>query len=253
MWIIDPIDGTKGFLRGEQYAVCLALVVDSVVQLGVLGCPNLPVSPSDPRAGRGVVVLAVRGCGAAQASIERLSRNVTSTTPSSTTPEIRTIATDSSTTTVTAATTTLVDNASIDDLFAPISMPCTPPEADKLRTLESVESAHSAQDFTAATARALDLRAEPNRMDSQAKYAALARGMGEGHLYIRMPVPGKNYIEKIWVRTSFLPFVSSLLLSAAIAGGRVASRTSDSCDHFHLYLGSCSRKYHRNGSGRNRV
>ncbi|GJJ09265.1 hypothetical protein Clacol_003487 [Clathrus columnatus] len=34
MWTIDPIDGTKGFLRGEQYAVCLALIVDSKVEVG---------------------------------------------------------------------------------------------------------------------------------------------------------------------------------------------------------------------------
>ncbi|AET39025.1 3'(2'),5'-bisphosphate nucleotidase Ecym_3552 [Eremothecium cymbalariae DBVPG len=40
-WCLDPIDGTKGFLRGAQYAVCLALVIDGVVQLGVIGCPNL--------------------------------------------------------------------------------------------------------------------------------------------------------------------------------------------------------------------
>ncbi len=26
-WVLDPIDGTKGFLRGDQYAVALALVV----------------------------------------------------------------------------------------------------------------------------------------------------------------------------------------------------------------------------------
>ncbi|SCV04812.1 LAMI_0H19438g1_1 [Lachancea mirantina] len=40
-WCLDPIDGTKGFLRGDQFAVCLALVVDGVVQLGCIGCPNL--------------------------------------------------------------------------------------------------------------------------------------------------------------------------------------------------------------------
>lgn len=40
-WALDPVDGTKGFLRGGQYAVCLALIVDSVVQLGVIACPNL--------------------------------------------------------------------------------------------------------------------------------------------------------------------------------------------------------------------
>jgi 3'(2'), 5'-bisphosphate nucleotidase len=42
MWTLDPIDGTKGFLRGEQYAIALALLVDGEVELGVLGCPNLP-------------------------------------------------------------------------------------------------------------------------------------------------------------------------------------------------------------------
>ena len=39
-WTLDPIDGTKGFLRRDQYAIALAYVVDGVVQLGVLGCPE---------------------------------------------------------------------------------------------------------------------------------------------------------------------------------------------------------------------
>ncbi len=40
-WTLDPIDGTKGFLRKEQYAVALALIENGVVVLGLLGCPNL--------------------------------------------------------------------------------------------------------------------------------------------------------------------------------------------------------------------
>jgi 3'(2'), 5'-bisphosphate nucleotidase len=40
-WTLDPIDGTKGFLRREQYAVALALVRDGKVEFGVLGCPEL--------------------------------------------------------------------------------------------------------------------------------------------------------------------------------------------------------------------
>lgn len=40
-WVLDPVDGTKGFLRGGQYAVCLALIQDGQVELGVIGCPNL--------------------------------------------------------------------------------------------------------------------------------------------------------------------------------------------------------------------
>ncbi|KAF8151608.1 hypothetical protein B0H34DRAFT_784730 [Crassisporium funariophilum] len=45
MWTIDPIDGTKGFLRGEQYAVCLSLIVDSKVQVGVIGSHPLRLQP----------------------------------------------------------------------------------------------------------------------------------------------------------------------------------------------------------------
>ena len=65
-WTVDPIDGTKGFLRGEQFAVCLALIQDGQVQVGVLGCPNLEhhrFGSSDTQ-GRGYVFAAVRGQGA---------------------------------------------------------------------------------------------------------------------------------------------------------------------------------------------
>jgi 3'(2'), 5'-bisphosphate nucleotidase len=66
MWTIDPIDGTKGFLRGEQYAVCVSLIVDAQVQVGVIGCPNLPIDPQNPDSGRGCIFVAVRGHGAEQ-------------------------------------------------------------------------------------------------------------------------------------------------------------------------------------------
>src|SRR3954452_22212470 len=38
-WTLDPIDGTKGFLRREQYAIALALIREGKVVLGILGCP----------------------------------------------------------------------------------------------------------------------------------------------------------------------------------------------------------------------
>jgi 3'(2'), 5'-bisphosphate nucleotidase len=60
-WTLDPIDGTKGFLRGEQYAVALALVEDGQVVLGVLGCPNL---------GGGAVLVARRGHGVVRLPVE---------------------------------------------------------------------------------------------------------------------------------------------------------------------------------------
>ncbi len=42
-WTLDPIDGTKGFLRGEQYAIALALIVNGEVALAVIGCPRLHI------------------------------------------------------------------------------------------------------------------------------------------------------------------------------------------------------------------
>jgi 3'(2'), 5'-bisphosphate nucleotidase len=41
--VLDPIDGTLGFVRGDQYAIALAMVENGEVVLGVLGCPNLPL------------------------------------------------------------------------------------------------------------------------------------------------------------------------------------------------------------------
>jgi 3'(2'), 5'-bisphosphate nucleotidase len=62
-WTLDPIDGTKGFLRREQYAVSLALLVDGRIELGVLGCPNLAADPG-PATPAGAIFWAVRGAGA---------------------------------------------------------------------------------------------------------------------------------------------------------------------------------------------
>ena len=62
-WTLDPIDGTKGFLRRDQYAIALAYVVEGVVQLGVLGCPNLPSRLDTTDSKRGCLFIAMRGQG----------------------------------------------------------------------------------------------------------------------------------------------------------------------------------------------
>lgn len=69
-WTLDPIDGTKGFLAGRQYVIALALIVDGVVQLGLIGCPRLSLVPAgggvriDERPSNGGIAIAVRGRGA---------------------------------------------------------------------------------------------------------------------------------------------------------------------------------------------
>ncbi|KAK4053584.1 3'(2'),5'-bisphosphate nucleotidase [Microbotryomycetes sp. JL221] len=68
-WALDPIDGTKGFLRGGQYAVCLGLLSEGQVVVGVMGCPNLPLDPSKPDGEKGAIFVAVKGEGAFQRSL----------------------------------------------------------------------------------------------------------------------------------------------------------------------------------------
>ncbi|CAJ1390400.1 unnamed protein product [Effrenium voratum] len=63
-WVLDPIDGTKGFLRKDQFAVCLCMIDNGKVLVAALGCPSLPVDP--PPAELGCVFLAARGQGATQ-------------------------------------------------------------------------------------------------------------------------------------------------------------------------------------------
>ncbi|OJD33898.1 3 (2)-bisphosphate nucleotidase [Diplodia corticola] len=164
IWALDPIDGTKGFLRGGQYAVCLALMVDGQVKVGVLGCPNLPVDDAAPLdagigedqkgEGRGVLFSAIEGQGAVSRPLSEGALQ-----PS-----------------------------------RPISMkPIT--DITQATFCESVEAGHSSHSDQAQIAQKLGITKDSVRMDSQAKYASIARGAGD--IYLRLPVK-KGYEEKIW-------------------------------------------------------
>ena len=141
-WTVDPIDGTKGFLRGEQYAVALVLIENGEVVVAALACPNLPATNGHATGGNpgasasGSIFWAVRGRGAYQAADVG---DLESTPPG-----------------------------------APIVVSAcdTPATA---RFCESVESGHSAHNDAAAVAGRLGIGASPLRMDSQAKYAVVAR------------------------------------------------------------------------------
>ena len=150
-WTLDPIDGTKGFLRKGQYAISLALIVDGKVTVAAVGCPNLPGSLIGNEAEtvqeeRGLLFTALRGGGAESRSIWTLE-NPTAVCVSSRT------------------------------------------ESGKMRFCESVESGHSSHDHSAQTAKILGITEEPVRLDSQAKYCVVARG--EADIYMRLPTrPG---------------------------------------------------------------
>lgn len=165
IWALDPIDGTKGFLRGGQYAVCLALLVDGDVKVGVLGCPNLPVdnaAPLDSKVGesasddegKGVLFSGVIGQGAT-------SRPLGSGALPAPQP---------------------IHMRKIQDIT-------------HATFCESVEAGHSSHGDQAEIAKKLGMTKPSVRMDSQAKYASIARGAGD--VYLRLPT-SKTYVEKIW-------------------------------------------------------
>ncbi|MFP6606695.1 MAG: 3'(2'),5'-bisphosphate nucleotidase [Myxococcota bacterium] len=176
-WTLDPIDGTKGFLRGEHYAVALALLEEGEVVVGMLGCPNL----DDGRGGLGALFTAVRGEGA---------RALPLWDPAPDGPAVR----------VSSLTSTA-----------------------EARFCESVESGHSDQDQSARIAAELGITQEPFRIDSQCKYAAIARG--DASIYLRLPTR-KDYREKIWDHAAGKLVVEE-------AGGRVTDVEGKALDFSH--------------------
>ncbi|KAJ0668583.1 putative phosphoric monoester hydrolase [Helianthus annuus] len=69
-WVLDPIDGTRGFVKGSEalYVVGLALVVEGQIVLGVMGCPNWKVDKSASKPHEyenepGIIMAAHVGCG----------------------------------------------------------------------------------------------------------------------------------------------------------------------------------------------
>ncbi len=71
-WTLDPIDGTKGFVRGQHYAISLSYIIGSNPVLGVLGCPNLDVKGEVAldQMGAGVLGVALQGQGLLQGELQ---------------------------------------------------------------------------------------------------------------------------------------------------------------------------------------
>ena len=167
-WVLDPIDGTKGFLRNGQYAVALALIEDGKIVLGILGCPNLSIDLNDPESSVGCLYLAVHGEGVIARSLE---------VP--------------------------------DELSVNVSEISNPSETI---VCESRDSGHSSHGKAAQISDRLGITATPIRIDSQCKYAVVARG--DASIYLRLPA-SRGYEEKIWDHSAGVIIIEE-------AGGRVS-------------------------------
>jgi len=61
-WTLDPVDGTKGFLRGDLYVVALALIEEGEPVVSAMACPNFTFEGGTDTH-TGAIFAAVRGEG----------------------------------------------------------------------------------------------------------------------------------------------------------------------------------------------
>ncbi|MFG0242002.1 MAG: 3'(2'),5'-bisphosphate nucleotidase [Phycisphaerales bacterium JB054] len=159
-WTLDPVDGTKGFLRNQQYAIALAYVERGTPTVGIMGCPNLPSDfskPLDKPDKHGCIYAAIKGDGVyAHHADNRGEKPIQIRRP---------------------------DHE----------------EGQPISVCASVEKAHSNVSDTDRILEYLSDNGipagEPTRLDSQAKYAVTARGQADA--YLRLPTK-KGYVERIW-------------------------------------------------------
>ncbi|GAB2243308.1 hypothetical protein Droror1_Dr00020083 [Drosera rotundifolia] len=195
-WVLDPVDGTLGFVRGNQYAVALALIKDGEVVIGVLGCPNYPMKKDllnhhhlsshtsqniSTSWEKGCILYAQRGSGKAWMQ------------PA--------VSGDEGIDLMTSAT--LVRVSGIED--PSLATVCEP-----------VERANTSHSFTEGVAQSVGLSKQPLRVYSMVKYAAIARGDAE----VYMKFARTSYKEKIWDHAAGVLIVQEAGGMVTDAGGR---------------------------------
>ncbi|KAF5728653.1 PAP-specific phosphatase HAL2-like [Tripterygium wilfordii] len=199
-WALDPVDGTLGFVRGDQYAVALALIEDGEPVIGVLGCPNYPLRkewlsyhhryhriisklmpPTSESWDKGCVIYAKKGSGEAWMQ-PLLHKSEVLVWPNAARP---------------------VQVSSIDN--PALATFCEP-----------VEKANSSHSFTAGLAHSVGVRKQPLRLYSMVKYAAIARGDAE----IFMKFARSGYKEKIWDHAAGVVIIQEAGGVVTDAGGR---------------------------------
>jgi len=190
VWSLDPIDGTKGFLRGKreggQYCVALALLENGVPTIGILGCPNLPASATDfnyawgeeetaenNQQSRGCIFVATKDGGCYQLPYIPSTTDGTAGTP--------------------AATPAKQIHVTPNDTDDPSEGRfCIGVEKFSDALGQGIRTAQVLHGAGALNAEGEIIKAK--RIDSQAKYGVLARAGAE--YYARFTKP--QYVEWIW-------------------------------------------------------
>lgn len=189
--VLDPIDGTRGFVGMRQYSVCLGLIDEGTVELGVLGCPNLPSGVIEDDAGGGGAMerAGEEGVGQIFAAIKG---HGTYCAPLSDPPSVP---------------MTRVRVVDVKDF-------------SEARIMESFETRHSDHSFTKEVARRSGVTKASLKMDSQVKYGLLSRG-DEARVFTRFPP--STYREKIWDHAAGAIIVTE-------AGGKITDARGNELD-----------------------
>lgn len=200
-WILDPVDGTLGFVRGDQYAIALALMDEGELVLGAMGCPNMPktgdVLEFDDAYSYGFSPRTVSKmlAGGSSAKMDWYKGCVFTAVRGNgcwiwpTSPDIKVNPT----------------KVQVSSEFEP----------QKARFCEPVMKANSSQGFTASVADNLGIESKPLRIYSQVKYGSVARADAD----VFMKFPKAEYREKVWDHASGVIIVEEAGGVVTDAGG----------------------------------
>ncbi len=187
-WTLDPIDGTRGFVRGDCFAVALAWIHEGEVKASIVGYPDLKTDVLG-RSHPASIVIAFKDFGSWKAPLSDLS------------------------------SWHLLKVSDKED-------------ASKGIVLRSFEQRHTNISITDKILEILNIHQPAICLDSLAKFALVAEGIGD--LLCRFPSPKKqNYKENIWD-------IASGALIVEEAGGKVTDVYGNKLDF------SCGVKLSKN-------
>ena len=268
VWCLDPIDGTKGFLRGRveggQYCIALALLQDGVPVVSILGCPNQPVISNDipnlPEktgvygawseaeineierdkklflSNRGCLFVAVHGCGCYEVSIHDLEQMLFNSSHRHNTSiwkQLHVTSVDTSCKKPSQATFCLGVERGFSD-----------PDGTVLQIAQMIHGNDAL--VMDSDLNVPDIK-NSFRLDGQGKYGILARG--EAEYFLRLPKPG--YVDWVWdVAAGYLVLKEAGGIMTDVNGNAIdfsgigVDRNAKLPESVQGLLGSCGGVFH---------
>lgn len=192
-WVLDPIDGTKGFIRGDQFAICLSLLNEQgEVILGIIGCPNLTLTNYYKPEVHGVHKYDYKKLDSECGSDGYIFYSKAQEHEVFFGPSIKFEFPDEST--------------FKNDFLNVITKEDNKVDLNNLVTLEGFEKGHSSHDLQNEIKDKFNIK-NALHLDSQVKYCLLALNLG--NLYLRLPTTLK-FQEKIWDHAAGFSLLKSL-------------------------------------------